>query len=64
LSRVVADESFAAARKLRVIAMLALRRLVAHSASPAFLDVETSGPGQRCLQALHSSVRELRIAGG
>ncbi|KAG6067261.1 hypothetical protein E4U32_004269 [Claviceps aff. humidiphila group G2b] len=38
--------------------------LIAHCEDPMFLNLETSGPGQWCLQALNSSIRELRIAAG
>jgi len=51
-------------RRPRVFAMVALRRLVKHSPSPAFFDFETSFPGQWCLDCLKSSIRELRIAAG
>lgn len=44
--------------------MIALKRLIAHCEDPMFLNLETSAPGQWCLQALNSSVRELRIAAG
>lgn len=44
--------------------MIALRRLVAHCEDTSFLDIETSNPGQWCLQSLNSSVRELRVAAG
>lgn len=44
--------------------MLSLRRLVVHCEDPTFLNLENSGPGQWCLQALNSSLRELRIAAG
>lgn len=44
--------------------MIALRRLVIHCEDAAFLNIETSVPGQWCLQSLNSSVRELRVAAG
>lgn len=44
--------------------MIALRRLVLHCEDVAFLNLETSGPGQWCLQSLNSSIRELRISAG
>ncbi|GAB0136223.1 hypothetical protein EsDP_00004534 [Epichloe bromicola] len=37
---------------------------ISHCEDPMFLNLETSAPGQWCLQALNSSVRELRIAAG
>ncbi|RFU77784.1 phosphatidyl inositol 3-kinase [Trichoderma arundinaceum] len=39
-------------------------RLVLHCEDAAFLNLETSGPGQWCLQSLNSSIRELRISAG
>lgn len=44
--------------------MIALRRLVVHCENPQFINLETSAPGQWCLQSLNSSIRELRIASG
>ena len=48
--------------KVRVVAMLALRRLLAHTSSPTNLDISNCGVGEWCLQSLRSSSRELRIA--
>lgn len=44
--------------------MIALRRIVLHSQNLEVLDLEKSVLGQWCLQALQSSLRELRIAAG
>ena len=51
-------------RRPRVAAMLALKRLLSHTSSTDYLSLSNSQFGQWCLQALHSSVRELRIAAG
>ena len=51
-------------RRPRVAAMLALKRLLSHTSKQEYLDLKTSTFGQWCLQALHSSTRELRIAAG
>ena len=51
-------------RRPRVAAMLASKRLLSHTANEEHLDLTTSTFGQWCLQALHSSMRELRIAAG
>lgn len=51
-------------RRPRVAATLALKRLLSHTANVNHLDLTSSSFGQWCLQALHSSVRELRIAAG
>lgn len=51
-------------RRPRVAAMLALKRLLSHTAKEEHLDLTTSAFSQWCLQALHSSIRELRIAAG
>lgn len=51
-------------RRPRVAAMLALKRLLSHTVMEEHLDLATSAFGQWCLQALHSSTRELRIAAG
>ncbi|KAG5926189.1 hypothetical protein E4U42_003556, partial [Claviceps africana] len=63
-SKLIQLPSFTESRKTRVAAMLSLKRLVAHCEDPMFLNLETSSPGQWCLQALNSSIRELRIAAG
>lgn len=44
--------------------MIALRRLIQHCTDEGTLDLEQSALGQWCLQALQSSLRELRIAAG
>lgn len=49
-------------RRPRVAAMLALKRIVIHTANTDHLDLAASPLGQWCLQALHSSNRELRVA--
>ena len=51
-------------RRPRVAAMLALKRLLSHTSNVDNLDLATSPFGQWCLQALHSSIRELRVAAG
>ena len=51
-------------RRPRVAAMLALKRLLSHTSNIDYLDLATSPFGQWCLQALHSSIRELRVAAG
>lgn len=51
-------------RKPRVAAMLAVRRLLFHTVKEEHLDLTTSAFGHWCLQALHSTIRELRIAAG
>lgn len=54
--------SFSELRRPRVIAMIALRRLITHSKDPRILHVEKSELSQFCLPSLQSSLRELRIA--
>lgn len=56
--------AFLESKRPRVVAMIALRRIIVHCDDPAFLDLATPGPGQWCLQSLNSSIRELRIAAG
>lgn len=51
-------------RRPRVAAMLALKRMLSHTSNMDYLDLATSPFGQWCLQALHSSIRELRVAAG
>lgn len=51
-------------RRPRVAAMLALKRLISHTSNMDYLDLAISSFGQWCLQALHSSIRELRVAAG
>lgn len=63
-SKLITLDSFLKSRQPRVIAMIALRRLVLHAKDAEMLDLEKSTLGQWCLQALQSSLRELRIAAG
>jgi serine/threonine-protein kinase ATR len=63
-SKLIKLSSFLQSKRPRVVAMIGLRRLVIHSVDPELLDLETSAPGQWCLQSLQSSIRELRIAAG
>ncbi len=51
-------------RRTRVAAMLALKRILTHCGNFNHLDLATSVFGQWCLQALRSSMRDLRIAAG
>ena len=51
-------------KRTRVAAMLALKRILSHCESVNHLDLATSVLGQWCLQALRSSMRDLRIAAG
>ena len=44
--------------------MKALDKIAVHCNDPDYLSLETSAPGQWCIQSLHSSIRELRIAAG
>ncbi|KAI3397802.1 hypothetical protein diail_10335 [Diaporthe ilicicola] len=60
----VGQHTFKESRRPRVVAMIALRRIIVHSKSPDMLDLETSAIGQWCLSTLQSSLRELRIAAG
>lgn len=50
--------------KARVAAMLATKRALSHCEEQAHLDLTASVLGQCCLQALHSSSRDVRIAAG
>ncbi|KAL8413730.1 hypothetical protein RB594_005107 [Gaeumannomyces avenae] len=63
-TRILKLPAFHNLRKPRVVAMMAMRRLVAHFQEPDLLDLEKSAPGHWCLQSLNSSIRELRIAAG
>lgn len=51
-------------RQPRVAAMVAVSRVLSHVSDEQYLDLATSTFGQWCLQALQSSLRELRIAAG
>lgn len=44
--------------------MKTLRKLILHCGDSDYLKLDTSDPGQWCIQSLHSSVRELRVAAG
>nr|POF04074.1 protein kinase rad3 [Quercus suber] len=49
-------------KKMRVLAMVALKEAAKHSKDPNYVDLAESPSGQFCLGSLHSSLRELRIA--
>ncbi|KAL9615276.1 MAG: hypothetical protein Q9167_000247 [Letrouitia subvulpina] len=51
-------------RKPRVASMMASQRLLVHCSNNRYLDLTTSVSGQFCLQALRSSLRDLRVAAG
>lgn len=63
-AKLIKIPSFLESRRPRVCAMVALRRLARHSTHGQFWDLGNSGPGRWCIQSLHSSIRELRIAAG
>jgi serine/threonine-protein kinase ATR len=63
-TEVTQNPNFLESKKPRIAAMIALRRIAAHSRDSGFVDLETSTAGQWCLQSLNSSLRELRIAAG
>ena len=48
----------------RVVMMRNLRRLLSHTNNASHLDLKNSTFGQWCLRALHSSLRDLRVAAG
>lgn len=51
-------------RRLRVAATIAYRSLLIHSKKPNHLELTNSPLGPWCMQALQSSVRDLRIVAG
>ena len=51
-------------RRPRIAAMIAFRRLLLHSKGPNNLNLADSPIGPWCMQALQSSMRDLRIAAG
>jgi serine/threonine-protein kinase ATR len=48
--------------KVRLVGMLALRRLLSHTSSIEHLDIADCAIGEWCLQSLRSSSREVRIS--
>ena len=50
--------------KARVLALLALRRLLAHTSDPSHFRLGHTSLGEWCLHSLRSSLREVRIAAG
>lgn len=63
-SKLVRQRTFLESRQTRIVAMIALRKLVFHCEDGEFIDLEVSSAAQWCLQSLNSSIRELRIAAG
>jgi len=64
LSKLVGSKAFQESRRPRVLAMITLKRFTVHFSNDDFIDFNRSLLGQWCLQSLHSSIRELRIAAG
>ncbi|KXH46337.1 phosphatidylinositol 3 [Colletotrichum simmondsii] len=56
--------NFKESKRPRIVAMISARRIINHADIAELIDLETSPLGQWCLQSLHSSIRELRIASG
>lgn len=56
--------NFKESKRPRIVAMISARRIINHADITELIDLETSPLGQWCLQSLHSSIRELRIASG
>ncbi|KUJ09266.1 protein kinase-like protein rad3 [Mollisia scopiformis] len=63
-STLVKSAAFSDGKKVRVLAMFALRRFAMHCSDADFIDLEISQLGQWCLSSLKSSTRELRVAAG
>lgn len=64
-SKMIRLDGFLKSRRPRIVAMIALRRIILHCDDfSEFLNFETSEAAQWCLQSLNSSVRELRISAG
>ncbi|WPG99769.1 protein kinase rad3 [Acrodontium crateriforme] len=51
-------------KSVRILSLTTIQSTVQRQTDPKFLDLSTSVFGKTCLAALHSSVRELRIAAG
>lgn len=48
----------------RILAMIALRKLLIHAPNSNQMQISTSASGEFCLHSLRSSIRELRVATG
>ena len=57
-------EHMQGAIKPRIAAMLTLKRLLSHTGNLQHLNLKNSQFAQWCMQALRSSLRDLRIAAG
>lgn len=64
ISAVIDQPRHQKSRQSRVAAMMAFRRALSHVHDESFWDLASVKLGQWCLQALQSSIRELRIAAG
>lgn len=64
LENLLETSPFKSSKRVRIEAMLIVRRLTQHVESHNFVDLKTSVLGQWCLQSLKSSIRELRILAG
>ncbi|EKD14277.1 phosphatidylinositol 3 [Drepanopeziza brunnea f. sp. 'multigermtubi' MB_m1] len=63
-TKLITSPAFLASKRVRVLAMFALRRFALHFQDPEFIDLEVSPLGQWCYSSLKSSTRELRLAAG
>ena len=64
LDDLIGSPSFQRAKRPRICAMTAFERLLSHTNNHGILNFNESRLGRWCLQALRSSVRELRLAAG
>ncbi|EON65245.1 hypothetical protein W97_04482 [Coniosporium apollinis CBS 100218] len=64
LSEIMKSTDFQRSKKPRILATIAIRRIINHTSNPEMLDLANSQLGQWCLRSFHSSLRELRIAAG
>ena len=64
LESIIEAPKFQRLRQPRVAAAMSLCRILRHASSESALDLSASKTNQWCLNALQSSVRELRIAAG
>lgn len=64
ISEMIKSPKSQRSKQPRIAAMIAIGRVLSHTNNEPCLDLATSTLGHWCLQALQSSLRELRIAAG
>lgn len=64
VSKLLRSQALQGNKRAKVLAMMTIQKCAEMTADPAVLDLTSSDLGRSCLQALQSTLRDLRIAAG